>query len=139
MNMTPRDPTQARSVTVIWCHISLSTATKPAAFTIQNADIVLLFVYFDARSSRSLAKRRRRAQIPRYSFQRHQRDVATTTIYSPHVLILEGIFALYDQRVLDMLDMRIFAEADADVCLGRRSQSSCRDMREGLIEEASLA
>ena len=37
------------------------------------------------------------------------------------MLILEGIFALYDQRILDMLDVRIFAEADADVCLGRRS------------------
>ena len=43
------------------------------------------------------------------------------SLYSPHVLILEGIFALYDQRVLDLLDVRIFAEADADVCLGRRS------------------
>ena len=43
------------------------------------------------------------------------------SLYSPHVLILEGIFALYDQRVLDLLDLKIFAEADADVCLGRRS------------------
>lgn len=31
----------------------------------------------------------------------------TTSIYSPHVLILEGIFALYDQRVLDLLDMKV--------------------------------
>ena len=37
------------------------------------------------------------------------------------MLILEGIFALYDQCILDLLDLRIFAEADADVCLGRRS------------------
>jgi len=44
----------------------------------------------------------------------------TTTIYSPHVLILEGIFALHDPRVLDLLDVRIFAEADADLCLSRR-------------------
>lgn len=28
------------------------------------------------------------------------------TIYSPHVLILEGIFALHDERVLDMLDLK---------------------------------
>ena len=28
---------------------------------------------------------------------------------------------MYDQRVLDLLDVRIFAEADADVCLARRS------------------
>ncbi|KAJ0302599.1 hypothetical protein COL5a_001541 [Colletotrichum fioriniae] len=30
----------------------------------------------------------------------------TTTIYSPHVIILEGIFALHDPRIIDLLDMR---------------------------------
>lgn len=32
----------------------------------------------------------------------------TTTIYSCHVLILEGIFALYDPRVLELLDMKVW-------------------------------
>lgn len=31
----------------------------------------------------------------------------TTSIYSPHVLVLEGIFALYDPRVLELLDMGV--------------------------------
>lgn len=48
----------------------------------------------------------------------------TTTIYSPHVLVLEGIFALHDQRVMDLLDLKIFTEADSDLCLSRRRQSS---------------
>ncbi len=65
----------------------------------------------------------RRSDIPIYSFEEHRRQKETTSIYSPHVLVLEGIFALYDQRVLDLLDMKIFAEADADVCLARRSMS----------------
>jgi uridine kinase len=56
-----------------------------------------------------------------YSFENHQRLETTNRIYSPHVLILEGIFALYDEQILDMLDMKIFAEADADLCLARRS------------------
>lgn len=60
------------------------------------------------------------AEIPVYSFEKHARLPQTTTIYSPHVLILEGIFALHDPRVLDMLDLKIFAEADADLCLSRR-------------------
>jgi len=37
-------------------------------------------------------------------------------------VILEGIFALHDPRILDMLDLRIFCEADADLCLSRRSK-----------------
>lgn len=74
-----------------------------------------------------------------YSFTKHQRLEHTTSIYSPHVLILEGIFALYDSRVLELLDIgvstssssrssvnltlpQIYCEADADTCLSRRSQ-----------------
>ncbi|KAF1839462.1 uridine-cytidine kinase 2 [Decorospora gaudefroyi] len=67
------------------------------------------------------------AEVPIYSFQKHSRLSKTTTIYSPHVLILEGIFALHDQRVLDLLDLTIFAEADADLCLSRRL---VRDVKE---------
>ncbi|KAI7605021.1 uridine-cytidine kinase-like protein-like 1, partial [Hortaea werneckii] len=68
-----------------------------------------------------------KGDIPVYSFEKHARLDKTTTIYSPHVIILEGIFALHDQRVTDMLDMKIFAEADADLCLSRRI---LRDVRE---------
>ncbi|KAK4185932.1 P-loop containing nucleoside triphosphate hydrolase protein [Podospora australis] len=69
----------------------------------------------------------KRAEIPVYSFEKHARTEQTTSIYSPHVLILEGIFALHDPRVLDLLDMKIFCEADADTCLSRRI---LRDQRE---------
>jgi uridine kinase len=65
--------------------------------------------------------------VPIYSFEKHARLEKTTTIYSPHVLILEGIFALHDPRVLDLLDLKIFAEADADLCLSRRL---VRDVKE---------
>jgi uridine kinase len=50
----------------------------------------------------------KRAEIPIYSFAKHAREEKTTSIYSPHVLILEGIFALYDPRVLELLDMKVF-------------------------------
>jgi uridine kinase len=50
---------------------------------------------------------RKRAEIPIYSFEKHARTDRTTSIYSPHVLILEGIFALYDPRVLELLDMKV--------------------------------
>ncbi|KIH92258.1 uridine kinase [Sporothrix brasiliensis 5110] len=62
----------------------------------------------------------RRAEIPQYSFTEHKRLKGTTSIYSPHVIILEGILALHDQRILDMMDMKIFCDEDADVCLSRR-------------------
>ena len=40
-----------------------------------------------------------------YSFAEHARQEQTTSIYSPHVLVLEGIFALYDPRVRELIDM----------------------------------
>ncbi|KAI0165013.1 uridine kinase [Xylariaceae sp. FL1272] len=69
----------------------------------------------------------KRADIPVYSFEKHQRMEQTTTIYSPHVLILEGIFALYDERIMHLMDMKIYCEADADTCLSRRILRDVRD------------
>ncbi|KKA28312.1 hypothetical protein TD95_003001 [Thielaviopsis punctulata] len=80
----------------------------------------------------------KRAEIPVYSFSKHARLPETTTIYSPHVLILEGIFALYDERVRELLDIMIFCEADLDLCLSRRLlrdvQERGRDI-EGCIKQ----
>ncbi|EDN03102.1 hypothetical protein I7I51_08155 [Histoplasma capsulatum] len=67
-------------------------------------------------------KKGRKVEIPIYSFEKHQREERTTSLYSPHVVILEGILAFTDSRVADMLD--IFVEADMDVCLGRRSKKN---------------
>ncbi|KAK5169271.1 hypothetical protein LTR04_005869 [Oleoguttula sp. CCFEE 6159] len=54
-------------------------------------------------------KEGKKAELPVYSFEKHARLEKTMTIYSPHVLIVEGIFALHDQRVLDMLDLKWFS------------------------------
>ena len=80
------------------------------------------YSYFLVLGCNRLTLRSKKADIPVYSFEKHARQERTTTIYSPHVLILEGIFALHDQRVLDMLDLKIFAEAESDLCLSRRRE-----------------
>ncbi|KAJ5934474.1 Uridine kinase [Penicillium verhagenii] len=72
-------------------------------------------------------KQGKKSHIPVYSFADHQRQSHTTTLYSPRVLILEGILALHDPRIAELLDVKIFVEADMDVCLGRRL---LRDVKE---------
>ncbi|KAI2152768.1 Uridine kinase [Ophidiomyces ophidiicola] len=69
----------------------------------------------------------RKVEIPIYSFTKHQREAQTDSLYPPPVLILEGILAFTDLRILGMLDLKIFVEADMDVCLGRRI---ARDVQE---------
>ncbi|KAJ3571268.1 hypothetical protein NPX13_g5442 [Xylaria arbuscula] len=63
----------------------------------------------------------KRAEVPIYSFEKHQRMEETTIIYSPHVLILEGIFALYDPRVMGLMDMRYVVPQrnEADIIVPR--------------------
>ena len=60
----------------------------------------------------------KKAEIPVYSFEKHSRIDKTNTIYSPHVLVLEGIFALHDKRVLDMLDLKIVSASISDLLYG---------------------
>lgn len=78
-------------------------------------------------SGRMLTLVSKRTDIPVYSFEIHQRLDTTVSIYSPHVIVLEGILTLNDPRILEMLDLKVYMEADADLCLSRRI---VRDVRE---------
>ncbi|KAL2390541.1 hypothetical protein RJ035_001152 [Blastomyces gilchristii] len=51
-------------------------------------------------------KKGRKVEIPIYSFEKHQREEKTISLYSPHVVILEGILAFTDPRVADMMDVK---------------------------------
>lgn len=65
-------------------------------------------------------KKGQKSSIPVYSFKLHNRTAKTTTIYGANVIIIEGIYALYDQRLLDLMDLKIYVDTDLDVCLARR-------------------
>ena len=45
-------------------------------------------------------------------------------IIPPTVILLEGLYALYDPEIRDMASMRIFMDLDGDVRLGRWSMFS---------------
>ncbi|KAI9257086.1 uridine kinase [Helicostylum pulchrum] len=60
--------------------------------------------------------------VPIYNFSTHSREEKTTTVYGANVIIFEGIFALYDKRIRDMMDVRIFVDTDSDIQLARRLQ-----------------
>ncbi|PWA82616.1 uridine kinase-like protein [Artemisia annua] len=57
--------------------------------------------------------------IPEYDFKSHKTGVPRR-VNPSDVVILEGILILYDPRVRDMMDMKIFVDTDADVRLERR-------------------
>ncbi|CAJ0750492.1 1627_t:CDS:2, partial [Entrophospora sp. SA101] len=61
-------------------------------------------------------KEGKRVEIPIYDFKTHSRLPQSTTFYGANVIIFEGVFALYDQRI-------IFVDTDADLRLIRRTMN----------------
>lgn len=65
-------------------------------------------------------KEGKKVEVPIYNFVTHQREAATKTMYGANVIIFEGILVFHSQDVLDMLDMKVFVDTDADIRLARR-------------------
>ncbi|KAL2915006.1 Uridine kinase [Polyrhizophydium stewartii] len=65
-------------------------------------------------------KRGIKVDVPVYDFATHSRLSKTTKIYGANVVIFEGILALHDKRVRDLMDLKIFVDTDDDIRLARR-------------------
>ncbi|WP_017472650.1 uridine kinase [Amphibacillus jilinensis] len=57
---------------------------------------------------------------PIYDFKRHTRSEETMFIHPKEVIILEGILILEDQRLIDMMDIKVFVDTDPDLRIIRR-------------------
>ncbi|AYV82190.1 MAG: phosphoribulokinase / Uridine kinase family protein [Homavirus sp.] len=64
---------------------------------------------------------------PEYDFTRHCRKSTTHTISPNHIIIVEGIFVLYNEQLRKRFDLKIFVEAEPALCLARRLE---RDVKE---------
>lgn len=64
---------------------------------------------------------------PIYNFSEHNRALHTETVEPKQVIILEGILVLEDERLRDLMDIKIFVDTDADVRIIRRL---LRDIKE---------
>ena len=61
-----------------------------------------------------------RVELPNYDFVTHSRLPTMTAVEAPQIVIFEGLFTLYDERLRDFYDLKVFVDADADVRLSRR-------------------
>ncbi|WP_148302550.1 uridine kinase [Caldalkalibacillus mannanilyticus] len=64
---------------------------------------------------------------PVYDYALHTRSAETIHLEPKEVIILEGILILEDQRLRELMDIKIFVDTDADVRILRRLE---RDMKE---------
>lgn len=58
--------------------------------------------------------------VPDYSFVSHSRNEGKLCVADADVIILEGIFALYYQELIERSDLKIYVDTDADIRLARR-------------------
>jgi len=77
-------------------------------------------------------------EMPQYDFSRHLREPERVRVEPTDVLVLEGILALYDEDINDLLDLHVYVETDADVRILRRIKRDVvqrgRDL-EGVIDQ----
>jgi uridine kinase len=66
-------------------------------------------------------------EMPTYDFALHNRASKTTTVRAAPVIVIEGLFALYDARLRKMMSLKIFVDTAPDVRFIRRLQ---RDIAE---------
>ncbi|XP_058752099.1 uridine/cytidine kinase UKL1, chloroplastic-like isoform X1 [Vicia villosa] len=81
-------------------------------------------------------------QVPVYDFKLHQRaSDRYQQVNASEVVILEGILVFHEQRVRDLMNMKIFVDADPDVRLSRRIRRDTvergRDVH-SVLEQARL-
>ncbi|WXR61885.1 uridine kinase [Peptostreptococcaceae bacterium AGR-M142] len=60
---------------------------------------------------------------PVYDFANHTRDnTKTITVQPKDIIILEGIMLFEDERLRDLMDIKIYVDTDADIRILRRMQ-----------------
>lgn len=59
-------------------------------------------------------------EMPKYDFTTHTRTAQTRLVVPEKVVIIEGIFAFYDEAMSNQMALRIFVDTAADVRLMRR-------------------
>jgi uridine kinase len=62
----------------------------------------------------------RPADVPIYDFKTHRRTTETLLVEPRPVVLVEGILIFQDERLRNMMDLKIFVDTDADLRLIRR-------------------
>ena len=66
-------------------------------------------------------------EVPVYDFSIYDRTDETTTVYPSRVIIVEGIVIFTSPELRDLMDIKVFVDADADVRILRRMVRDVRD------------
>ncbi|WP_017185305.1 uridine kinase [Alkalibacillus haloalkaliphilus] len=92
-----------------------------------NYDHPLAFDHELLRDHLKSLSKRQPVEKPVYNYELHTRSDETIKIDPQEVIILEGILVLEDERLRNMMDIKVFVDTDADIRIIRRMM---RDIKE---------
>ena len=69
----------------------------------------------------------RAAPVPVYDFASHLRTDEVTMVESGPVVVIEGILVLFEPRLRELLDLKVYVDTDPDVRFIRRLQRDVAD------------
>ena len=61
-----------------------------------------------------------KVEVPIYDYKTHTRESKTNTIYTKPILIIEGIFAVYNEKIRAMMNLVVFIDIDNNTGKKRR-------------------
>jgi len=112
-------PTDGRILIVSFDNFykSMPKGVDPATYNFDHPDsfdwVILMSILTDLKAGKEV-------YMPQYDFVSHQRLETEIAVGPADYVLLEGIFALYDPAIRDLLDMKIFVDTESDLRLIRR-------------------
>ena len=61
-----------------------------------------------------------KVEIPIYDYKTHTRESKTNTIFTKPILIIEGIFAVYNEKIRALMNLVVFIDIDNNIRKKRR-------------------
>ncbi|MBU4284154.1 MAG: uridine kinase [Nanoarchaeota archaeon] len=77
-------------------------------------------------------------EMPLYCFDNHTRKEETETKSPSDLIIVEGILTLYNEKIYDLVDCKIFIETDINKCRDRRLERDTNERgrtRESVVKQ----
>ena len=75
----------------------------------------------------------KKIKMPEYDFTTHTRKKTTHDFSPPKIIILEGIFVLYDHEIRNLLNLKIFVKTEDDIRIMRRIKRDVNKRKRSLI------
>ncbi len=92
-----------------------------------NYDHPTAFDWQEMRATLAQLLANQEVTLPIYDYTTHSRSSQVDVVFDYDVIILEGLYALYDPQILNQAMVKIFVDTPPDECLIRRLT---RDMQE---------